>query len=204
MSQTKTQTNANRGRAFVVALLLAVLTLPACATGGNEGSPESSSVGETTDAASEETSTREERMVEISRIDSGSSGQGDTQPRAVVAPSLEALSAALGGTPELRGVLRSAQATTATTEDGAYIAVLWGEQNTGGYAVGIESASLEGDTVTVELALQRPPEGAIVAQALTHPYAVAALEGLDLSNKKFVLTDQSGRELSWPVRVSEG
>jgi hypothetical protein len=64
----------------------------------------------------------------------------------------------------------------------------------------VESARLEGDRVTVRLALREPPRDAIVTQALTYPYAVAVVRGPDLQGKDFSFVDQDGRELGWAVR----
>ncbi len=188
------------GRAALIAVLLAAasLTLAAC----GEATVGRGAMGEDTmgaDTRIEETTASpsgEERMLEVRRIDSGSFGQGAAEPRAIVATSSESLSEAVNLS------IQGAESTAADMGGGeAYIAVLWGRKNTGGYAIEIESARVEGDRVFVTLALRSPPEGAIVSQALTYPYAVAALEDLDPSNKDFVLTDESGRELDWPVET---
>ncbi len=136
-------------------------------------------------------------MLEVRRIDSGSLGQGAAEPRAVVATSSETLSAA-ANLP-----IRGAESTAAADIDGeeAYIAIFWGRKNTGGYAIEVESAKLEGDRVEISVSRTSPSEGAIVSQALTYPYAVAVLENLDPSNKEFILTDDTGRELEWPVET---
>jgi hypothetical protein len=39
-----------------------------------------------------------------------------------------------------------------------------------------------------------------VTQALTYPYAVAVVRGLDPTAKDFLVVDQGGRRLDWPVR----
>lgn len=132
-------------------------------------------------------------MLEVRRIDSGSLGQGAAEPRAVVATSSGSLSEA-ANLP-----IRGAESTMDMGGEEAFIAVFWGKKNTGGYTIEIESARVEGDRVSITLARSSPPEGAIVSQALTYPYAVAALEDLDPSSKDFVLTDETGRELDWPV-----
>lgn len=198
---------AKRSRLALLAAAL-FLALTACAAGGGNGDQTTSaqtSVEQTSlETTSENTSTGEERMIEVRRIASGSSGQGETRPRVLVAPSLEALQAELGGNLDLRRSLRSAESTVEpdAASGGAYVAVFWGEKNTGGYAVEVESARVEDERVVVELALRSPPEGALVTQALTYPYAVAVLENLDLSGKEFVFVDQNGRELDWPARTT--
>jgi hypothetical protein len=189
LRENSTHHGRSSGRVIFAALLAAAFALASCAGGGGGEAPQTQ-----TEATTE--ATEEERMLEVTQIDSGSLGQGGARPRAVVAASSESLSAATG-----IQSLRGAESTAAGGEE-VYVAVLWGEKNTGGYAVGIDAASLEGDRVVIALDLQNPPEGAIVSQALTYPYAVAALGGLDPANKDFVLTDQSGRELEWPVETA--
>lgn len=189
--------NIGRRAVILIAALLAAAFMAACGgSGGGEGGG-----GDTTDATVEETTASpsgEERMIEVRRMDSGNTGQGDAEPRAVVAPSFEALSAAPGINPELRRAFRNTETTTAGGEE-VYVAVLWGEKNTGGYAVEIEDARVEGERVFVSVARSSPPEGAIVSQAFTYPYAVAALENLAPANREFVLVNGGGRELEWPV-----
>jgi hypothetical protein len=70
---------------------------------------------------------------------------------------------------------------------------------TGVYSLAVESARLEGDRVTVRLALQEPPPDAILTQALTYPYAVALVRDLAPRGKDFSFVDQNGQELDWPV-----
>lgn len=185
----------NFARVFIALFAAAVITaLGACSGAGDRSASEQTSL-ETT---SEDTFSGEEEMLEVRQIDSGSPGQGGAEPRAVVASSLGSLSESLGGD------LRSAENTAGNVGAGAYVAVFWGEKSTGGYAVEVESARLEEDRVVVELSLRGPPEGAIVAQAFTYPYAVAMVEGPSLSNKEFVLVDQNGNELNWPVQIEGG
>ena len=62
---------------------------------------------------------------------------------------------------------------------GAYLTCYWGEKTTGGYSLGVESARLEGDRVTVALALEEPPSDVILTQALTYPYAMALVPDID-------------------------
>lgn len=171
----------------LVLVLLASLALAACAGGG----------GPQTQPETTQTSPEEERVLDVRQVDSGSLGQGNPEPRAVVAGSPESLAAATG----LQG-LQGVEDTTAD-EGTAYVAVFWGEQNTGGYEIEVEGARLEGGTVEVSVALQSPPEGAIVSQALTYPYAVAEIPDLDPADREFVLADQDGNELGWPVELAE-
>jgi hypothetical protein len=176
---------------FVATLLAAIVILAACEgeSGGGKASDENTQSEETTAAPS-----GEERMLEVRRIDSGSFGRGGVEPRAVVAASVESLSAA--------GIrLRDTESTTGSGE-GTYVAVLWGEKNTGGYSIEVESAKLEGGRVEVEVSRSSPPEGAIVSQALTYPYAVVEIPNLDPANKEFVIVDENGRELGWSVETA--
>jgi hypothetical protein len=83
---------------------------------------------------------------------------------------------------------------------GTYLAAYWGEKPTGGYSMSVRSARLEGNRVTVRLALKEPPRDAILTQALTYPYAVAVIRGLSPEGKDFSIVDENGRELGWPVR----
>jgi hypothetical protein len=131
------------------------------------------------------------RDLRVERISSGAPGQGPEQPEVVLAPSAAALSEAIG-------------ANVPDSGRGTYLAAYWGEKSTGGYSLAVESARLEGDRVTVRLALKEPPRDAIVTQALTYPYAVAVVRDLDPQGKDFSFTDQDGRELGWPVRLAGG
>lgn len=195
MRDKRKTSHAQRGAILVAATIILVA---GCAAGGerDEAAQAPTTPEDTPETTSEQTSSGEEGMLDIRPIDSGSTGQGAARPNAVVAASPESLSAATG-----IQSLRGAESTTAEGEE-VYVAVLWGEKNTGGYAVEIESASLEGERVEISVALQSPPEGAIVSQALTYPYAIAAIGGLDPAGKDFVLTDQSGRELDWPMETA--
>lgn len=131
------------------------------------------------------------RDLRVERISSGAPGQGPEQSRIILAPSAAALSEAIG-------------ANVPDSGEGTYLAAYWGEKSTGGYSLAVESARLEGDRVTVRLALKEPPRDAIVTQALTYPYAVAVVRDLDPQGKDFSFTDQDGRELGWPVRLAGG
>jgi len=54
-----------------------------------------------------------------------------------------------------------------------------GEKPTGGYAVRITEVTLAGQALQVAATITEPAEDAMVTQALTHPYAVAAVEHVD-------------------------
>jgi PrcB C-terminal len=166
-----------------VGLVVILLLLSGCSGGGSEPSAEE---------ASEKTGASEKpRDLRVERISSGEPGRGPRRPRAVVAPSAAALSEAIGANvPDAGG--------------GTYLAVYWGRKPTGGYAVSARSARLEGDTVTVRLTLKEPPRDAILTQALTNPYALAAIRDLDSAGMEFSFVDEEGRELDWPVRRAGG
>jgi PrcB C-terminal len=169
-------------RAGTVALLLLLVT--GCSIGNGSGPPADNS-SQTSEAP------EEPRDLRVERISSGAPGQGPERPRVMVAPSAATLSEAIG-------------ANIPDSGSGTYLAAYWGEKPTGGYSLAVESARLEGDRVTVRLALREPPRDAVVTQALTHPYAVAVVRDLDPKGKQFSFTDQSGRELGWPVRLVGG
>jgi hypothetical protein len=127
------------------------------------------------------------RDLRVEGISSGAPGQGPDQPRVIVASSAAALS-------------RATSEDVPDSGEGTYLAAYWGEKSTGGYSLAVESARLEGERVTVGLALEEPPRDAVVTQALTYPYAVAVVRDLDPGGMDFSLTDQRGRALGWPVR----
>ena len=127
----------------------------------------------------------------VERISSGAPGQGPDKPRVILAPSATALSGEMG-------------ANVPDSGNGTYLAAYWGERPTGGYSLAVESARLGGDRVTVRLLLEEPPRDAVVTQALTYPYAVAVVRGLDPGGMDLSFTDQRGRELGWPVRLVGG
>jgi hypothetical protein len=165
-------------RAGTIVLLL---LLAAGCSAGNDSEPPADNPSETTEAS------EAPRELRVERISSGAPGQGSKQPRVILAPSAAALSRAIG-------------AKIPESGEGTYLAAYWGEKPTGGYSLAVESARLEGDRVTVRLALREPPRDAIVTQALTYPYAVAVVRGPDLQGKDFSFVDQDGQELGWPVR----
>lgn len=180
----------------VLLFLLAGFTA-GCAGGGTGATPGTAETTETTEAP-ETTAVQEETTGETTGMDEtlaveqlAFGTRGRMERGAVVAPSAEVLSAEVGG--QVREPIRDAGA-------GTYLAVFWGEQPTGGYLVRVASARAEGDRVVVVLDLRRPQPGEMVTQALTHPYAVARLPGLDPTNHEFSLETQGGRELGWPVR----
>ena len=127
------------------------------------------------------------RDLRVERISSGAPGQGPERPRVFLAPSASALSGAVG-------------VNVPDSGEGTYLAVYWGEQPTGGYSLAVESARIEGDRVRIRIVLKKPPRGAILTQALTHPYAVAVVRDLDPRGKGFSFVDQDGKALGWPVR----
>lgn len=54
--------------------------------------------------------------------------------------------------------------------------LLAGERPTGGWSVVPRGATVEGDTLVVDAAIQGPPPDAMVTQAFTSPYAVIAVK----------------------------
>ncbi len=124
----------------------------------------------------------------VVQITSEAPGQGPRGPRVILSPSAAGLE------------LETGASVPSDAGGGTYLAAYWGEKPTGGYSLGARSARLEGDRVTVRLALREPPPDAIVTQALTYPYAVAVVRGLDPTGKDFLFVDQRGRRLDWPLR----
>jgi PrcB C-terminal len=166
-------------RAGTIALLLLVVT--GCLTGGDSEPPAGDSPG----------TAETPRDLRVEQISAGAPGQGSERPRVIVAPSADALSTTIGE-------------NIPDSWKGAYLAAYWGQKPTGGYSLAVQSARLEGDRVTVWIALDEPPRDAVVTQALTYPYAVAVVRDLDPQGKRFSFTDQGGRELDWPVRIVGG
>lgn len=87
---------------------------------------------------------------------------------------------------------------------GVYLGVFGGERPTGGYAIRITGGVEAGGDVTIRLATRRPAPGAMVAQVLTSPYAIAVIPDLQLARWTFTFRDQHGTDLAWPVRRVEG
>ncbi len=161
-----------------------MLLLAAGCSAGNGSEPSADNPSETT-GASEAT-----RDLQVAQISSGAPGQGPEHPRVILAPSAAALSRAIG-------------ARVPNSGNGTYLAAYWGEKPTGGYSLAVESARLEGDRVTVRLALKEPPQDAVVTQALTYPYVVAIVRDLDPRGKQLSFVDQNGLDLGWPVRLAD-
>ena len=166
-----------------------ILLLLLCAAGFAAGCAAASDAGGPPEDPPETTVAPPEasRELRVEGVAAGAPGQGPAEPRVVVAPSAKALSSAIGGEVPDRG-------------EGAYLLAQWGRKPTGGYALAVESASIEGERVTVRLALKGPPEDAILTQALTYPYSVAVARGLDPRGKEFLLEDGGGEMLGWAVR----
>ena len=123
--------------------------------------------------------------VQIERLSSGT--QGPEKRQILIATSARDLAAGTG-------------LDVPDSGEGTYVAVAWGEKPTGGYTVNLRSAAVDGVRVRVNVELKDPPPDAMVAQALTYPYAVAVLRDIDLGEKKLVFVTRNGRELDWPVR----
>ena len=144
-------------------------------TGGTSGSTGATTVSSTTSGA---------ESVSLKQISSGT--MGPKRQQILVASSASDLAAALG--------LR-----VPDSGPGTYVAVAWGEKPTGGYTVDFGSAGVKGVRLEVGVDLKEPPPDAMVAQALTYPYAVAVMRGVDLGEKELVLVTRNGRALGWPV-----
>lgn len=157
-----------------VGMVVLLLLAAGCSGSGTEPSPDNPS-----------------EALRVEQISAGAPGQGPEQPRVILAPSAAALSEAIGVDVPVSG-------------NGTYLAVYWGEKPTGGYSLAVEAARIEGDRVTVRLALKEPPSDAIVTQALTYPYAVAVVRDLEPRGKDFSFVDQDGEELGWPIRRAGG
>lgn len=153
------------------------------------GSPTEDSNTEPSKAETQETTetSMEQGELSLEQIAANAPGQGAKRPRTVVAPSAAALSSALGPRAEIPD-----------SGEGVYLAAFWGEKPTGGFSMDARSARGEGGEVTVELALNKPPKDAFVAQTLTYPYVVAVVRGVT-EDAEFVFVDEGGRELGWPM-----
>ncbi len=161
-----------------------MLLAAGCSATDDVSAPSGSEPPETTEAP------EEPRELRVEKIFSNAPGQGPRRPSVIVAPSASALSKELG-------------AEIPDSGEGTYLISYWGEKPTGGYSLNVESARLEGNRVTVRLALEEPPPDAIVTQALTYPYVVAVVRDVD-PQRAFSFVGQDGRELGWPVRRVDG
>ena len=162
-----------------------LLLAAGCSTSDDASSPSSKEPFETTELP------EEPRELRVERIFSNAPGQGPQAPSVILAPSSSALAGEIG-------------AEIPDSGSGTYLISYWGEKPTGGYSLGVESARLEGDRVTVALALEEPPSDAILTQALTYPYVVAVVRDVDPQGKTFSFVDQAGRQLDWSVRRVDG
>jgi hypothetical protein len=198
-----------KGLTMVALLLLLAAGCAGSSGGGNGGGENGGNAGSSaaTSATQFET-TGANATTGGTRVTSETTGEGTTGPSQIGDVQVEQLSSGAMG-PEQRRILiaTSAQDLAAATGieipdagEGTYVAVAWGEKPTGGYTVGFEPASEEGVRVTVNVALEDPPPDAMVAQAITYPYAVAFLPGVDPGEQEFVFVTQNGREIGWPVR----
>jgi len=203
-----TRAAAHAGLTLLSSMMLAAC-VTACAAGdsGSSGDePEAARSPETTERPVETTrpskKTHPERIrpketrpgkrgkagdLNVEQLTSEAPGQGPKRPRVLMASSASDLS-------------RRAGVKVADTGEGTYLAAFWGEKPTGGYSLEIRSARAAGNRVTIRLALREPPPDAMLTQALTYPYAAAVIRNEDLTERDFLLKDQRGRELDWPVR----
>jgi len=168
-----------------VGMLVLLLLAAGCSASDDASSPPPGEPPETTEVP------EKPRDLRVERIFSNAPGQGPQAPSVILAPSASALSRELG-------------AEIPDSGEGTYLISYWGEKPTGGYSLGVESARLAGDRVTVRLVLKEPPSDAILTQALTYPYAVAVVRGVDPRGKEFAFVDQRGRDLGWPLRRVDG
>ena len=63
--------------------------------------------------------------------------------------------------------------------------LLAGAKPTGGWSVVPRGATLDGDTLVIDAAIQGPPPDAIVTQAFTSPYAVVAVKTKAFKNVRW-------------------
>ena len=123
----------------------------------------------------------------------GTGAQGPTFPGGFVASSAAALAEAVSST--LGVDVQVSAAPGAAT----YVAACMGVKPSGGHAVAIRSARLDGNRVTVRLELREPGPDDFTSQALTSPFAVAVIRDLQPEGRIFSFE----AELGWPV-VSVG
>lgn len=168
-----------------------------CTAGNDSGTSDRATTPGTSEETHEsseeprEETTAQTRELLVEGISSGAPGQGPERPQVILAPSADALSREIG-------------TRVPDSGEGTYLAAYWGEKPTGGHSLGVRSARLQGESATVELALEKPSPDAMVTQALTYPYAVAVVRDLDPEGTRFSFVTGEGRELDWPVRRAGG
>jgi len=59
--------------------------------------------------------------------------------------------------------------------------IMAGQKPTGGYSVAVKSVAREDNTLVVDAPVKSPPPDAMTIQALTSPYAVIAVDKVDVS-----------------------
>jgi hypothetical protein len=120
--------------------------------------------------------------------DPGLGAQGPPIPQVFVASSSAALSKALLNALSIRVDVPGLGVAT-------YLGVCIGLKPSGGFAVGIESARLKGNHLTVHLVLQELGRDEIAFQAVTSPFAVCVIRDLDPRETTFSFV----AELDWEV-----
>lgn len=178
-------------------LLLTFLLAAGCAgnSGGSGNGPQDSGAADDTEGASvgpraggspEQTGNAGTDGIHLEQI--GAGGQSPYEdPAVVVAPSSAALSTETGVEVPESGA-------------GTYLAFFAGQRPSGGYSVEALSAARVNDgRIEVRVAVREPEPGLRVTQALTYPYAVAVLRGVDPGSAQLYITDPGGQELGWPV-----
>jgi hypothetical protein len=135
-------------------------------------------------------STPRDLTVEPVLASPGTGALGPPVPGGFVAPSLAALVDVLSSTLGVPVQIETEDVGIAT-----YVAACMGVKPSGGYAVDIRSARLDGDRVTVRLALREPGPDDFTSQALSSPFALAVIRDLRPEGKTFSFE----ADLSWPV-----
>lgn len=189
-----------------ISLLFVVGVAVGCTGGNNSGGAGDSSTGDNNvPPETSRTNTTTEKTDRTTEATGGTTVSSTAS--GAKAASLEQISSGTMG-PKRRQILAASSAADLSAAlglrvpdsgEGTYVAVVWGEKPTGGYTVDFGSVSVKGVRLEIGVDLKDPPPDAMVAQALTYPYAVAVLRGVDLGEKELSLVTRNGRELGWPV-----
>ena len=91
--------------------------------------------------------------------------------------------------------LKKPQAPSLDFDKKRVLVAFMGQKSTAGYRITFaETLTRSGDTLVVTVNMQSPPQGAVLAQVITSPYAMATVERGDYTKIRFV--DEDGTTLA--------
>lgn len=76
----------------------------------------------------------------------------------------------------------------------AVLFIMAGQRPTGGYSIAVKNIAQEGDTLIVDAPVNAPPADSMVIQVLTSPFAVVAIDRVDVGRVHWKNADESNAQ----------